>query len=99
MKYKRMMQNEARSFSPPRSDDLRLRLLEAAIPIFGRYGFDGASTRMLARAAGVNLQAIPYHFGGKEGLYLAAADHIGTKIQAHVGSTAMKIRARLAAQP
>ena len=91
------MQNEPHA--PARPDDLRLRLLEAAIAVFGRHGFDGASTRMLAGAAGVNLQAIPYHFGGKEGLYLAAADHIGMKIQTHVGPTAMKIRARLAAQP
>jgi len=91
------MQNEAPITTRP--DDLRLRLLEAAIAVFGRHGFDGASTRMLASAAGVNLQAIPYHFGGKEGLYLAAADHIGMKIEAHVGPTAMKIRARLAAQP
>lgn len=91
------MQNQPQS--TPRSDDLRLRLLEAAIAVFGRHGFDGASTRMLASAAGVNLQAIPYHFGGKEGLYLAAADHIAMKIQAHVGPTALRIRARLAAQP
>src|SRR5258708_5780135 len=82
-----------------RSDDLRLRLLEAAIEVFGRHGFEGASTRMLAKAAGVNLQAIPYHFGGKEGLYLAVADHIGARIQAHVGPTAMKIRTQLVARP
>jgi AcrR family transcriptional regulator len=84
---------------PGRSDELRLRLLEAAIEVFGRHGFEGASTRTLAKAAGVNLQAIPYHFGGKEGLYLAVADHIGARIQAHVGPTAMKIRTRLVAQP
>ncbi len=89
---------EAENLAPNRND-LRLRLLEAAIDVFGRHGFDGASTRMLAKAAGVNLQAIPYHFGGKEGLYLAVADHIAGRIQAHVGPTAMKIRARLAAQP
>ena len=39
-------------------------------------GYDGASTRALADAAGVNLGAIQYHFGGKKALYLAAADHI-----------------------
>jgi len=94
MDYVRCM--EAQTLAPNR--DLRLRLLEAAIDVFGRHGFDGASTRMLAKAAGVNLQAIPYHFGGKEGLYLAVADHIGAQIQAHVGPTAMKIRARLAAR-
>jgi AcrR family transcriptional regulator len=83
----------------PHRNDLRLRLLEAAIDVFGRHGFEGASTRMLAKAAGVNLQAIPYHFGGKEGLYLAVADHIGARIQAHVGPTAMRIRTHLTARP
>src|SRR5262245_12347960 len=89
---------EAENTQPKtRNDDLRLRLLDAAIEVFGRHGFDGASTRMLARAAGVNLQAIPYHFGGKEGLYLAVADYIAERIRAHIGPVASKIRAHAAA--
>jgi AcrR family transcriptional regulator len=44
--------------------------------VFGEYGFHGASTRMLAERAGANLAAIPYYFGGKEGLYRAAAEFI-----------------------
>jgi TetR/AcrR family transcriptional regulator, regulator of cefoperazone and chloramphenicol sensitivity len=77
---------------------MRNKLLEAAIDVFAKHGFGGASTRMLARAAGVNLQAIPYYFGGKEGLYLAVADYIGGRIRDHVGPVAGRIRARLAAQ-
>lgn len=56
-----------------RGDVTREKLLSASVDVFGRYGFDGATTRMLADAAGVNLQAIPYYFGGKEGLYIATA--------------------------
>lgn len=81
-----------------RGEDMRNRLLEAAIDVFARHGYDGASTRMLARAAGANLQAIPYYFGGKEGLYLAAADYIAGRIRGHVGPVAARVRARLAAQ-
>lgn len=81
-----------------RGEDMRNRLLEAAIAVFGRHGFEGASTRMLARAAGANLQAIPYYFGGKEGLYLAAADHIAERIRDHVAPVAGRVAARLAAQ-
>ena len=81
-----------------RGEEMRNRLLEAAIGIFARHGFDGASTRMLARAAGANLQAIPYYFGGKEGLYLAAADYIADRMRGHVGPVAARVRARLAAQ-
>lgn len=52
------------------------RLLEAALDIFGRLGYDAATTRMIAREAGVNIAAIPYYFTGKEGLYRAVIDHI-----------------------
>jgi len=80
---------------PARREDPREKLLSTAVDIFGRYGFDGASTRMLADAAGVNLQAIPYYFGGKEGLYVAAAEYIGTLISAHVSGLRETVRGRL----
>ncbi|WP_011579476.1 MULTISPECIES: CerR family C-terminal domain-containing protein [Chelativorans] len=80
---------------PARPAGPRERLLEAAVHVFGRYGFDGASTRMLADAAGVNLQAIPYYFGGKEGLYIAVAEHIGTLISAHIAGLRETVRGRL----
>lgn len=52
------------------------KLLNIAVREFGRNGLEGASTRGIAAAAGTALSAITYHYGGKEGLYLAAADHI-----------------------
>jgi len=79
-----------------RGDATRNKLLTAAIDVFGQYGFDGTTTRALASAAGVNLQAIPYYFGGKEGLYLAAADYLATMIAAHVGGRRQEVQARLA---
>jgi len=79
-----------------RGDVTRHKLLLAAIDVFGRHGFDGTSTRHLANAAGVNLQAIPYYFGGKEGLYVAAAEHIATLIASHIGNLRERVRARLA---
>lgn len=78
-----------------RGDLTRQKLLLAAIDVFGRRGFDGATTRELARAASVNLQAIPYHFGGKQGLYIAAAEHIATMIEARVGPARDAVRLRL----
>ncbi len=76
--------------------DARRRLLEAAVDVFGRAGFAGASTRELAKRAGVNLQAINYYFGSKDGLYLAAADHVAALLHARVGPAAERARARLA---
>jgi AcrR family transcriptional regulator len=56
------------------------RLLDVAVERFGESGFEGASTREIARASGTAMSSITYHFGGKEGLYLAAAEHIAGKI-------------------
>jgi AcrR family transcriptional regulator len=52
------------------------RLLDIAVDAFGKHGLEGASTREIAAAAGTAMSSITYHYGGKEGLYLAAADHI-----------------------
>ncbi|MDF7777207.1 CerR family C-terminal domain-containing protein [Sphingomonas sp. AOB5] len=60
-------------------------LLTIAIDRFGRAGLEGASTRDIAGAAGKPLSAITYHFGGKEGLYLAAAEHIAGQIRGWIG--------------
>ena len=78
-----------------RGDVTREKLLLAAIDVFGRRGFDGTTTRMLAHAASVNLQAIPYYFGGKQGLYIAAAEHIGSLIASHTADVREPVRARL----
>lgn len=56
------------------------RLLETAVVHFGQRGFEGASTREIAKASGTAMSSITYHFGGKEGLYLAAADHIAEQM-------------------
>jgi len=78
-----------------RGDVTREKLLSAAIDVFGRNGFDATTTRALARAAGVNLQAISYYFGGKQGLYIAAAEHIGSLIATHTAGVREKAAARL----
>lgn len=59
-----------------RGADTRQRLIEAALDVFGRYGFDGASTRQIAKEADANLAAIVYHFGSKEALQIAVAEYL-----------------------
>ena len=63
----------------------RERLLETAIDVFGRHGFDAATTRLIAREAHVNIAAIPYYFGGKNGLYHAVISHLVEQIQKEAG--------------
>ena len=76
-----------------RGADTRAQLIEAALDVFGRLGFEGASTREIAKAAGVNLAAIAYHFGGKEALYLAVAEHVAGSIAARIGATIVAVGA------
>lgn len=47
------------------------RLLEAAGEIFAEYGYRAATVRQICEAAGANIAAVNYHFGDKEGLYMA----------------------------
>ena len=67
------------------AEQTRAALVLAALKLFGRQGFDGTSTREIAAEAKANIGSIAYHFGGKEGLRAAAADHIVETIQAIAG--------------
>jgi len=79
-----------------RGEDTRRRILETALEIFASEGYDGASTRQLAERAGVNLPAIQYYFGSKEGLYRAVIDSIIEATEAHMAPLSAKIKAALA---
>lgn len=56
-------------------DETQRRILMVAAPLFAERGFHGVTVRDIVGAAGVNLAAVNYYFGGKEGLYLAVLEH------------------------
>jgi TetR/AcrR family transcriptional regulator, regulator of cefoperazone and chloramphenicol sensitivity len=78
-----------------RGEDTRRRILETALDLFAAQGYEGASTRQIAEGAGVNLPAIQYYFGNKEGLYRAIIDDINAHTDGHVGALAERVRAAL----
>ena len=84
MDYLPIMTLDPKPSPQARSDDTRRRLIDAALKLFGTYGYDAVTTRRLVREAGVNQVAIPYHFGGKEGLYIAVAEHIVARLGARL---------------
>ena len=49
--------------------ETRTRIMEAAASIFAEHGFAATTIRMICGLAHVNLAAVNYHFGSKEGLY------------------------------
>jgi AcrR family transcriptional regulator len=52
----------------------RARLVEAALQSLREEGFTGTTARSIAARAGVNQALVFYHFGGVDGLLLAALD-------------------------
>ncbi len=63
-----------------RGEETRARIVVTALKLFGERGFEGASTRDIASAAGVNAPALQYYFDSKEGLYLACVEHIVERV-------------------
>ncbi len=47
------------------------KLLQAGIEVFSEYGYDGATTKMISKHAGINESLINRYFNGKEGLLFA----------------------------
>src|SRR5258708_6095456 len=50
----------------------KILILNAAIPVFGRFGFKKTSVDDLAKAANISKQGLYLHFSGKEELFVAA---------------------------
>ncbi|HSW64586.1 MAG TPA: TetR/AcrR family transcriptional regulator [Dissulfurispiraceae bacterium] len=57
--------------SPASREATRLRILEAALRLFSRNGYLGATTREMAREAGVSEMTLFRHFPSKEALFEA----------------------------
>jgi AcrR family transcriptional regulator len=87
--------NRYRPGAGQRGEDTRRRILETALTLFAAEGFDGASTRAIATRAGVNLPAIQYYFGSKEGLYHAAIAHIGEQASQAIAPITARVHAAL----
>lgn len=78
-----------------RRRDRRELLLQTAVTVFGRQGYDAAGTRAIAEQAGVNLGLITYYFGSKHDLYLAVFDHIAERLGSELYPTIEHISSTL----
>lgn len=50
--------------------DKRTDIINAALKLFAELGFEGTSTRQIAKESGANMAMINYYFGSKEGVFL-----------------------------
>ncbi|MCJ9429426.1 TetR/AcrR family transcriptional regulator [Kordiimonas marina] len=65
-------------------DDRKVRLVQAAGPVFARQGFGATKIADLAAAAGVTPAMVHYYFGGKEDLLKAAFEEAFAPILAEL---------------
>jgi AcrR family transcriptional regulator len=81
--------------SHQRGEDTHRRILQTALELFAAEGFEGTSTRTLAEKAGVNLPAIQYYFGSKEGLYRAVVEWITQQLESRIAPLTDRVHSEL----
>jgi AcrR family transcriptional regulator len=79
-----MAKTRIRRSPAPHAEATRARIVDAASKVFAEKGFEAASTREVARAAGLEQGLLTYHFPNKDELWRAAADHIFAVLRARV---------------
>ena len=60
----------------------KARILNAARRLFGEYGFQGTTTRMIAKEVGIDISTLYYHWGEKADLYEAVITDLNESIEA-----------------
>lgn len=55
-------------------------ILDVAEEIFGRFGYGGATTRAIARRAGVNVGQLHYYFESKRAIFEAVVARLGREV-------------------
>ena len=56
------------------------RILDVAEEMFGRFGYGGATTRAIARRAGVNVGQLHYYFESKRAIFEAVVARLGGEV-------------------
>jgi AcrR family transcriptional regulator len=55
-------------------DETKQRIIQGAAQVFAEKGYDGATTREIAEAAGVNEVTLFRHFGSKKNIFMAVIE-------------------------
>lgn len=63
-----------------KATDRRRQLLEAAIDCFAEFGYRGATTASIARAASISEPVLYQHFASKRDLFVALLDQVGREV-------------------
>jgi len=64
--------------------DKKTDILKAAEMLFSEFGFEGTSTRQIAKESGANMAMINYYFGSKEGVFLEIMESSISGFKSHL---------------
>jgi len=62
-------------------NSMKARILASARKVFGEYGYNNTTTRMIAKDVGIDISTLYYHWGEKQDLYEAVLEDVGDAIQ------------------
>jgi AcrR family transcriptional regulator len=70
---------------------MKARILASARKIFGEYGYNNTTTRMIAKDVGIDISTLYYHWGEKQDLYEAVLEDVGDAIQQKLNEIERKV--------
>jgi AcrR family transcriptional regulator len=62
-------------------NSMKARILASARRMFGEYGYNDTTTRMIAKDVGIDISTLYYHWGEKQDLYEAVIMDISEEVQ------------------
>ncbi len=73
-----MQEVKVRTTIPKREDgkETRALIIECAGNLIGNFGYEKVTSKAICQMAKVNLAAVNYHFGSRDGLYLAVLEEV-----------------------
>jgi len=75
------------------AEKTKLQILDAALRVFSRYGYDASSLRKISDEAGTTHGLIRHHFGDKPKLYRSVVDYVFEQFVADLEPVFLAIKA------
>lgn len=72
-------------------NSMKAKILASARKIFGEYGYNDTTTRMIAKEVGIDISTLYYHWGEKQDLYEAIIMEISEEIQEKLNEVEKKV--------
>lgn len=73
-------------------NSMKAKILSSARKLFGEYGYNDTTTRMIAGDVGIDISTLYYHWGEKQDLYEAVLAEISAEIQNKLNEVEKRVR-------